>query len=467
MMFLNIDKFNKNQIAIIDDSNQRATYGELCNTTFELEKLQLQRSIVFCLCENSAGALAGFIAFQTLKIVPLLLSAAIEKELLADLEILYKPGYYWIPEHSEKKPAGRVIFEKYGYQLIKTNHAPYAINDKLSLLMTTSGSTGSPKLVRYKYGNLEANAKNVASIFGWTSSERCIADLPLQYTMGLNVINSHLIVGATILLIKSNMMSTDFWIFIKEQRGTNFTGVPYSYEIMMKLRFMRMDLPDLFTLAEGGGKLTDNLFIKLADYAKDNGKRFCPTFGTTETSARMAFCPPDKAVEKIGSIGKAIPEGELFLMDEEGKEIDDLEAQGELGYRGPNVTMGYGVCREDLLKGDEWLGEYHTGDIAKRDKDGYYYIVGRKKRFLKLFGLRVSLDQCERLLKSDFEGDFACVGTDQKMIIYGTDQTAMSDVPKYMSDKLNMNILAFEARYIKEIPKNDSGKTVYATLPAE
>ncbi|MDO5424008.1 MAG: AMP-binding protein [Eubacteriales bacterium] len=466
-MFLDIDKFSREQVAIIDESYQKVTYGELCDFTDEMKKLELERAIVFSLCENSAGALAGIIAFETLKVVPLLLSSHIEKELLSALESIYTPSYYWVPESFEDKPAGEVLFQKYGYWLIRTRNRGYKIHDKLSLLMTTSGSTGSPKLVRYKYGNLEANAKNVAKAFGWTNKERCIADLPLQYTMGLNVINSHLVVGATILLIKSNLMSMEFWDFIKKQRGTNFTGVPFSYEIMMKLRFTRMNLPDLYTLAEGGGKLTDELYVKLCAYAKEKGKRFCPTFGTTETSARMAFCPPDMAAEKIGSIGKAIPGGELFLLDDEGNEISDIVAQGELGYRGPNVTMGYGICREDLEKGDEWQGEYHTGDIARRDEDGFYYIVGRKKRFLKLFGLRVSLDQCERLLKTDFDGEFACVGTDKKMTIYTTNQEAASKTPKYLSEKLNMNILAFQARYIANIPKNDTGKTVYAKLPIE
>lgn len=463
-MFLDIDRFDKNHIAIIDDSNQKTTYGDLFEFVEQIKKLDLKRSILFCMCENSAGALAGIIAFETVKVVPLLLNASIEVELLNNLDSIYKPSYYWIPKTSVKEVSGKVIFEKYGYQLIETGCKPYEINSKLSLLMTTSGSTGSPKLVRYKYGNLEANAKNVAKAFGWTDQERCIADLPIQYTMGLNVINSHLAVGATILLIKSNLMSMDFWNFIKEQRGTNFTGVPYSYEIMMKLRFTRMNLPDLHTLAEGGGKLTDDLFIKLVEYANDKGKRFCPTFGTTETSARMAFCPPEFAAAKVGSIGKAIPEGELFLLDESGNEISEKEAQGELGYRGPNVTMGYGVCREDLLKDDEWNGEYHTGDIARRDKDGFYFIVGRKKRFLKLFGLRVSLDQCERLLKTKFDSEFACVGTDEKMIIYHTNQSLANSIPKYLSEKLNMNILAFETRYIEEMPKNDSGKTLYSKL---
>lgn len=461
-MFLDINKFNREQLAILDDSGTSLTYGEICNFVKDVEKLGLQRSIVFCMCENKAGALIGYIAFESLKIVPLLLKANMDEKLLSELEVTYAPKYFWQPKSAECH--GKVVLEAYDYCLVETDNDVYPINEKLSLLMTTSGTTGSPKLVRYKYGNLEANAKNVAKVFGWTSAERCIADLPIQYTMGLNVINSHLIVGATILLIKSNLMSMDFWNFIKEQKGTNFTGVPYSYEIMMKLRFTRMQLPDIYTFAEGGGKLSDDLFIKLAEYAKENGKRFCPTFGTTETSARMAFTPPDKTLKKIGTIGKAIPEGELFLVDENGNEITEIEAQGELGYRGPNVTMGYGICKEDLLKDDEWQGEYHTGDIAKRDVDGFYYIVGRKKRFLKLYGLRVSLDQCERIIYDALNVSCACVGDDEKMKVFVEGNINPNIVKKVLSEKTALQPISFVVKMIKQLPRNSGGKILYGKL---
>lgn len=461
-MFLDIDKLNREKLAILDDSGNILNYGDICDFVKDIEKLGLQRSVVFCMCENKAGALVGYIAFESLKIVPLLLKANMDEKLLQELEDTYAPKYFWQPKNAEYH--GKVVFEAYDYCLVETSNSIYPINDKLSLLMTTSGTTGSPKLVRYKYGNLEANAKNVAEAFGWTAEERCIADLPIQYTMGLNVINSHFVVGATVLLIKSNLMSMDFWNFIKEQRGTNFTGVPYSYEIMMKLRFTRMELPHLYTLAEGGGKLSDDLYLKLAEYANTSGKRFCPTFGTTETSARMAFTPAGSALEKIGTIGKAIPEGELFLLDENGNEITELEAQGELGYRGPNVTMGYGICQADLMKDDEWQGEYHTGDIAKRDADGFYYIVGRMKRFLKLYGLRVSLDQCERIIYDALNVSCACVGDDKKMRVYIEGNIDPKLVKNILVDKTGLAYNSFDVKNRISLPRNSSGKITYIML---
>ena len=318
--------------------------------------------------------------------------------------------------------------------------------------------------MRYKKGNLEANAKNVATAFGWTKSERPICDLGMQYTMGLNVINTHLYVGATVLLTTYNLFSGEFWDYLREEKATNFTGVPFSYDIFARLHFDRMELPYLTTLSQGGGKLTDNRFIWLADYAKKNNKRFIASFGTTETSARMAMLPPEFAESKVGSIGRAIPEGELFLIDSDGEVLNDPIAEGEMCYKGPNVTMGYGLCREDLNKDDEWNGVYHTGDLARRDKDGCYYVTGRLSRFLKLLSYRISLDQCERLIQERFNIECACTGTDQRMDIYITDADKVKEVQEFVMNKTGLFKNLFKVFLIDNIPRNDSGKIKYKEL---
>ncbi len=462
-MFLNVDRHDQTKTAIKDDSGYSLTYGDVCETIREFDNLKLPRSVIFCLCENCAGSLIGYMAFENNRQVPLLLSAGLDDELRARLESMYTPSYYWIPERKKEEIAGEPVYSAFGYILLKTKYEPYPLNENLSMLLTTSGSTGSPKLVRHKYGNLEANAENVAKVFSWSVNEVGICDLPMNYTMGLNVINSHLTVGASVLMIKTNLMDPDFWEFIKVNKGTSFCGVPFSYEVMRRVGFDQMDLPDLYTLAEGGGKLTDKMFTWIATYCKNSGKRFCATFGTSETSARMAFLDPDLALEKIGSMGKAIPNGELFLLDE--IENEDGTVTGELGYRGPNVTMGYALCREDLMKGDEFQGEYHTGDIAKRDRDGFYFIIGRKGRFLKLFGLRVSLDETERILKTwQPAADFVCTGDDKRMNIFTTDAALKDEIVPFISGKTNLHNSAFRVFVINEIPRNDYGKVKFAEL---
>lgn len=462
-MFLNVDQHEQSKAAIKDDSGHILTYADICTTIAEFAALDLPRSIVFCLCENCAASLVGYMAFENNRQVPLLLSSGLDQGLRTNLENAYLPSYYWVPDNKAEEIRGEKIFAKYGYTLLKTGNEPYPLNEKLSMLLTTSGSTGSPKLVRHKYGNLEANAANVAKVFNWSIDEVGICDLPMNYTMGLNVINSHLVVGASVLMVKANLMDPDFWEFIKVNEGTSFCGVPFSYEVMRRVGFDKMDLPKLYTLAEGGGKLTDKMFTWIATYAKNNGKRFCATFGTSETSARMAFLDPDLALEKIGSMGKAIPNGELFLLDE--MENPDGTVTGELGYRGPNVTMGYALCKEDLMKDDEFCGEYHTGDIAKRDKDGFYFIIGRKGRFLKLFGLRVSLDETERILKTQYpEADFVCTGDDKRMNIFTTNVELQDQIIPFISGKTNLHNSAFRLYVIDEIPRNDYGKVRFAAL---
>lgn len=462
-MFLNVDRQDPNKTAIRDDSGSVLTYGDVCTAIRDISALNLPRCVIFCLCENCAGSLVGYLAFESGGQVPLLLGAGLDEDLRRSLDDLYTPAYYWLPERMGQTVGEDTVYAAYGYVLRKTAHAVYPVHDSLSLLLTTSGSTGSPKLVRHKYGNLEANAENVAKVFGWTENEVGICDLPMNYTMGLNVINSHLVAGASVLMLKANLMDPDFWKFIKEHGGTNFCGVPFSYEILRRIGFDRMDLPKLRTLAQGGGKMTDRMFQWVADFAGSHGKRFFATFGTSETSARMAFLAPELAKERLGSIGKAIPGGEMFLLDETISE--DGTKTGELGYRGPNVTMGYALCREDLRKGDEFRGAYSTGDLAKRDAEGFYYIIGRKGRFLKLFGLRVSLDETERILKTRYpNADFVCTGDDQRMRIFVTDAAVKDEIIPFISGKTGLHHSAFRVNVIDQIPRNSYGKVKYADL---
>lgn len=461
-MLFDIDHKPIDKLAAIDDNGGQLTYGEIVSLRNSLAEIIAPRELVFCFCENRVGALAGFLALYDCKDVCLLINAEIDKGLLRELYNIYNPSYLWIPDYQNDNC--EMVYAYKNYVLVKTGNVAPKMHPDLSLLMTTSGTTGSPKLVRHKYGNIENNAKNVAEVFSWSTEERAIVDLPMQYTMGLNVISSHLYAGATVLLVSANLMSPLFWKFIKEHKGTNITGVPFSYEVLNRLRFTRMDLPYLTTMAEGGGKMSDTLFKIFANYADESGKRFIATFGTTETSARLAYLPPKDASSHIGSIGKSIPGGNLLLVDDNGNEIDAIDTEGELRYEGPNVTMGYGTCIDDLQKEDEFCGVYNTGDIAKRDADGYFYIVGRKKRFLKLFGLRVSLDQSEKIIKEAFNIDCACIGNDQQMKIFITQEELKDQVRRLISDKTGLIAKSFVVNVINEIPRFESGKINYKEL---
>jgi acyl-coenzyme A synthetase/AMP-(fatty) acid ligase len=462
-MFLSPDKKPSSDIAILDDSGDCLTYHEVSYFMGSLAGVVPDRALAFCLCANDCGSLAGYLALYENNIVNLLLDVSTDRCLLDNLINTYSPEFLWCPETYNDSPA-LVSFR--GYKLVRLSEASPTMCDQLAFLLTTSGSTGSPKLVRHKYGNLEHNAMVVAETFDWSRSDRGLCQLPMHYTMGLNVINSLLHAGSTVLLSNASLMSKEFWQLFSEKKPTSFTGVPYSYEILIKMKFLRMDAPFLKVISSGGGRLADDVFEKLAAYAESSEKYFFSTFGTTETSARIAYLSPQLARRKIGSIGQSFPGGDLFLVDSEGSRIEGANVEGELVYRGDNVTLGYAREKGDLLLGDTFKGEYRTGDVAYRDKEGDFYIVGRMSRFLKLFGHRVSLDASERLVADRFGTDCACSGTDKKMTVFVTNADILRDVTKFLAETTGLPRTAFKAYFVEEFVRTDSGKINYKALDA-
>ena len=457
-MFLDLDKKNKNSIAVVDDSGKSITYGDIIDFSKEVSIYLPNRTLIFILAENKIGSLLGYISTLSNRVVPLIISAKTEESLYVNLRDIYQPEFLWVPEHLTSQLGYDIVFSAWGYALVKTNYPSSYMYEDLSLLLPTSGSTGSPKLVRHSYRNIEANAENVCRMFGLTEDEKAMAILPMHYTMGLSVIASHLLAGATLLLSNRSLLDKGFWSMLKE--ASSFTGVPYSYELLMKMRFTRLDLPNLRIITQGGGKLTPEMWQALSRYARDKGKRFIATYGQSECTARMAYLPAELAETKVCSIGIAEPGGQLSIIDSDGNESFEGEAIGEMVYRGENVTLGYATTKEDLLKGDENHGVMHTGDLARRDVDGCYYIVGRLKRFLKIFGLRIGLDEVEALIRSEFKADCYCKGNDETLIILVTDPSLVPLIPTFVEEKTHLFHQSIEVRVVNAILRNEAGKVI-------
>lgn len=462
-MYLELDKKPQSKIALIDSDGQQATYGEVLDFSKEFSTVITQRTLIYVLNNNTLGSALGYLALMINKVVPLMLSSTMDSQLLKELIDTYHPEYLWKPIDMVCEEEN-VVLEKCGYVLVSTGLEHYPLYEHLSLLLTTSGSTGSPKLVRHSYNNLEAQARNISAFFEAKEDDKPMVDLPINYTMGLSVLNSYLYAGATALLTGLNPLSPKYWEFLKTNEATVLTNVPYYYEILKKLRFFRMDLPYLRIITQGGGKMSDELYMECAEYAQRTGKKFIPTYGQTEGSARMAYLPAELALEKCGSIGRAIPNGKLYLINDDECIINEADVVGEMVYEGPNVTLGYAVKGEDLILGDERQGVLKTGDMVKMDSDGCFYIVGRKKRFLKLWGYRIGLDECENIIRGGFDVECACVGDDERMHIYINDEMLTDEIKKYISVKTNINSSAFEVHYLEKIPRNEAGKILYSKL---
>lgn len=463
-MMWRFDRFGE-AVALIDERGQRLTYAELDAEAGALCAAIGGRCLTFNLCRNAIGSALGYAAMLEGGIVPALLSADLDAGLLRTLYEAYRPKYLWAPADVAWEGC-EPVYERFGYRLLQTPFGGETrLHPELALLLTTSGSTGSPKFVRQSYRNIRANTDSIVQYLGLTAEERPITTLPMNYTYGLSILNSHLDVGATVLLTDQGVAQRGFWSFFQREGATSFGGVPYTYEMLDRMRFTRMELPTLRTMTQAGGKLLPELHQKFARWCRDTDRRFIVMYGQCEATARMAYLPWEKSLEKVGAMGVAIPGGRFELIGADGSVIASPGVTGELRYYGDNVTLGYAECASDLAKGDERGGVLETGDMAQMDGDGYFTIVGRKKRFLKLFGNRVNLDEAERMLKAAFsESECACGGTDDRLTIFSTDEARLSEMRAYLAEKTGLNQAGFHTRWLPAIPKNDAGKTLYREL---
>lgn len=463
-MMWSFDRFARNT-ALLDEHGQALTYGELAREGRVLCEAAGGRCLVFCLCENALGSILGYTGFVNGGVVPALLNAGMDGDMLRGLYEAYHPAFFWAPEAFSWEDC-QTVYSRLGYQLLRTPFGKgIKLFPELALLLTTSGSTGSPKFVRQSYRNIRANTDSIVAYLALTADERPITTLPMNYTYGVSILNSHLDVGATVLVTEKGIAQREFWNFLKAEGATSFGGVPYTYEMLDRMRFLRMDLPSLRTMTQAGGKLQPELHRKFGQWCREKGKQFIVMYGQCEATARMAYLPWDRSLDKVGAMGVAIPGGRFELIAADGGVITQPGTTGELRYYGDNVTLGYALCAADLEKGDERGGVLETGDMAQVDEDGFYTIVGRKKRFLKLFGNRVNLDELERMLKTQWpEADVACGGKDDHLWIFATDESLLPAMRAYLSDKTRQNASAFHVQALPAIPKNDAGKTQYREL---
>ena len=463
-MLWNFKQFGT-KTALLNDCGESITYNELAERSTEIAKVIDGRCLVFVLCKNTLGSAIAYFSSIEQGIVPALLNANLEQLLLDSLIEQYRPAYIW-SQSDISNGKYTPVYECYDYKLFKTdNDKDVVLHDDLALLLTTSGSTGSPKFVRQSYQNISSNMKSIASYLSITGEERPITTLPMNYTYGLSILQSHALVGATMLLTDAPVTTRDFWTFFKTQDATSFGGVPYTYEMLDQMRFTRTALPSLKTMTQAGGKLLPSLHEKLAKWCMETGKQFIVMYGQCEATARMAYLPWEQSLEKVGAMGVAIPGGRFELIDVNGEPIKEPNIAGELRYFGENVTLGYAESCSDLAKGDERNGVLDTGDIAQMDEEGIYTIVGRKKRFLKLFGNRVNLDEVERMLKAEYpEVEVACAGNDDNLIIFSTNEDMLENMRNYIIAKTGLSHQGFSTKKIDSIPKNEAGKVLYREL---
>src|SRR5215470_2095567 len=445
-------------LAILEPaSNRRKTYGELrldVAQTF----MPKQRSLVMLLAQNRYECVVSYLAALQSGTPLLLVDATLNPELLAQLIETYHPAYIYacssdraMVGYTLKGTSPLTVWER-------ESKESFVVHGSLALLLNTSGSTGSPKLVRLSRENLQANAASIASYLNLSAAERPITSLPMSYSYGLSVINSHLCAGATLVLTDHGVLRREFWDIIDQCSCTSFAGVPYSYQMLLQTGLLTKRGATLRTLTQAGGALAEAHIRQMYQLAVQRGFKFFVMYGQTEATARISYVPFERLGEKAGSIGVAIPNGSLHVDDD----------TGELVYRGANVMLGYAECLEDLAKGDECGGVLRTGDLARQDDDGFFHITGRLKRFLKLFGKRFNLDEVEQIVQHRFGFPVACFGRDDLLMV--AIEAGNSDVPEVaamLRDTFSLPKDAIQVQAVPTLPRTARGKMDYQSLLAE
>jgi acyl-CoA synthetase (AMP-forming)/AMP-acid ligase II len=391
-----------------------------------------------------------------------LLDADLPDDFLVDLTKRYRP--WAVVGHVRQALVDRLggnfrlLHQPPSEVLLRTERAPARVHPDLALLLATSGTTGSPKLVRLSGHAVRANARAIADALEIGRDERGITALPIHYTYGLSILHSHLAAGATMVLSGASVVERLFWDQFRELGCTSLAGVPYTYHMLRRLRFDPASFPSLRYATQAGGRLSDAMRQEFHGRLASAGRRFYIMYGQTEATARMAVMPPSFLPAKVSGAGLPIAGGRFTTRD-----ITGLTT-GEIVFHGPNVMMGYAQNAEDLVRGDDLGGTLMTGDLGYLDSDGVLFVTGRLKRIAKVFGTRVNLDDIEELVRS--RGPVAAIEGSDNLVLF-CEFGHPSELHKLGEDiaaQLRVHQSGVKVVRVEQLPLTPSGKVDYSQL---
>ena len=431
------------------------TYGELADRidrrVDEFDEAGLpERSIVVLTGDNGVEWVVSYLALLARRDVPLLAADHVDR--LVER---------WTPAATLHVGPG-ADGDDYRLDLDPTAR-PHVLHPDLGLLVSTSGSTGNPKLVRLSIDNLVANATSIAGFQRLGIDDVGITSLPLRYSFGLSILQSHLIAGGGVVVTSTSVVDPCFRRLLLEHGVTNLAGVPHTYDLLDQAGPEQVKVPTLRFMAQAGGKMTADKVSAWADRAERWRAEWFTMYGATEATARMTFVPPAAVRSNPDAIGVAIPGGALEIRSGDdtpvgGATPDDV---GEIVYTGPNVMLGYATEPRDLAAG-RTVDELRTGDLGRRDPEtGFVRVVGRLARRVKPYGLRIDLDDVERHLADG--GIVADVAGDDDLLAVAaphTDPTRTVEMAARATGLPSNRVVAFD----RAAPRTTNGKVDYPAL---
>ena len=431
-----------------------------------------RKRLVFLFCGNACETVIGLLAAAAAGHAVALIDPSLAEDKLSALIEAYRPEVVLstpdigarlreraLPSRwrSYSSPAGVVE-----WTATDNSAREVEIHPALQLLLSTSGTTGSQKYVRLSRDAIVANARQIADALAIDERSVGIAHLPMHYSYGLSVVTSHLAAGGRIYLVNDSITSPSFWSKIANVGGSHFPGVPFHYAALARLGASLVpDSVKVFTQA--GGALDPRIQAKIHDWATMRDGRFFVMYGQTEASPRMTTLQHADFSRKAGSVGVALAGGRLSIVDDEGAPLP-AGAAGTVVYEGPNVMLGYAMSGADLDKGDELEGRLETGDLGRLDAEGFLYLTGRAKRFAKIAGYRLGLDEIERELVAVCS--VACIDLGEKIGVVHeqASETALKARVRELAASYKVPSSSFSLLKTAQIPRGASGKINYAQL---
>lgn len=446
-------------IFIIDDQGE-LTYGDLFAISDDMFA-GTARGAIAIICEKNRETVMGYVGALRAGHVPLLLDATVTVASLHKVIARYEADYVLATQ--ELVPASYFVIKEAGSYVLaqrQTARTSFDLHPDLAALIPTSGSTGDPKAVRLSYENLASVTSCIAEYLGLNHRRRAISLLPLQYSYGLSVLNSIMRARGSFVVTDLSPVTRDFWDLIVAKGVTDLSAVPFIFETIKRMRFSKDVMDTLICVTQAGGRLDPKTTRYYLELFSAHGIEYFTMYGATEASPRISYLHPGDAGERHGSVGKPISIGSVLLAD-----TDPTGTEGELLYSGPNVCMGYASTRADLTKGDEFGGTLRTGDIAQIDDDGFIYITGRLKRFVKIHGMSVNLAYLEsQFHEADF--DLHLVGRENRLFIVSPHDYG-ERVLHFAKERFTFHPSVWRAVVIDQIPLTSAAKVDYAALDAQ
>ena len=454
------------RVALFDTSaNRSITFKELDDRSSFLIGELFEREFVFLVAGWTIDCIAFYLGCLKKKIVVALLPSSISASKIVELIRDFNPSYIFCDEKTaDKELLDYVALYNSKSRILKTQNN--LINEELALLLPTSGSRSKPKFVRISYSNLLTNTDSICSNLNLRDNGKSITTLPMSYSYGLSVLNTHLFVGAQIVLSDKSVINREFWELVEFHKVTNLNGVPSTYQLINRVAKNQFLASSLKEITQAGGAMDALTLHELVRNCDDADIRLYKMYGQTEATARISILPPEELLDSVMSVGYAVKGGTVSLVDDEGREIGEPFNEGEIKYFGGNVALGYAQKAEDLALGDLNHGTLHTGDHGYFDAKGRLYINGRKDRIIKVDGIRLDLDEIERNFKKhNIEAIIVNIGNQLGVFSERTSWTKKRK--NFVLNDMSVSPSRINFIVLNKFPRLDSGKMDFVKLQEE